>query len=88
MHHHGTRYVQTHYVDMCLHAYECTITQVHLMFGRTVDKPLTGNGLTKMYKVFLDATSVSSKKKSHLARQAVPGIMEDMGFVLAPLFSM
>ncbi|KAF8268134.1 hypothetical protein EI94DRAFT_1700470 [Lactarius quietus] len=52
---------------------------VHLMFGRAVDKPMSGNGLSKMYKVFLDATSVSSNKKAHLARQAVPTIMEDMG---------
>ncbi len=58
------------------------------MFGRTVNKPMSGNGLCKMYKVFLDATSVSSSKKSHLARRAVPTIMEDMGFVLAPLFLM
>ncbi|KAH9026139.1 hypothetical protein EDB85DRAFT_1816892, partial [Lactarius pseudohatsudake] len=54
---------------------------VHLMFGRTVNKPMTGNGLCKMYKAFLDATSVNSNKKAHLARRAVPTIMEDMGFV-------
>jgi hypothetical protein len=53
------------------------------MFGRTVDKPLSGNGLSKMYKVFLDATSVNSSKKAHLARRAVPTIMEDMGYVSA-----
>ncbi|KAN0129106.1 hypothetical protein V8E53_013102, partial [Lactarius tabidus] len=52
---------------------------VHLMFGRAVDKPMSGNGLSKMYKVFLDATSVSSTKTAHLARRAVPTIMEDMG---------
>ncbi|KAH9027170.1 hypothetical protein EDB85DRAFT_1819778, partial [Lactarius pseudohatsudake] len=52
---------------------------VHLMFGRTVNKPMTGNGLCKMYKAFLDATSVNSNKKAHLARRAVPTIMEDMG---------
>ncbi|KAH9008640.1 hypothetical protein EDB85DRAFT_1835586, partial [Lactarius pseudohatsudake] len=55
------------------------VTQVHLMFGRTVNKPLSGNGLCKMYKVFLDATSVTSNKKAHLARRTVPTIMEDMG---------
>ena len=33
---------------------------------------MIGNGLSKMYKVFLDATSVSSSIKAHLARWAVP----------------
>ena len=42
------------------------------MFGQAVDKPMIGNGLSKMYKVFLDATSVSSSIKAHLARWAVP----------------
>jgi hypothetical protein len=44
------------------------ILQVHLMFGRTVDKAMSGNGILKMYKVFLDETSISSGKKAHLAR--------------------
>jgi hypothetical protein len=58
------------------------------MFGQAVDKPMSGNGLSKMYKVFLDATSVTSSKKAHLARWAVLTIMEDMGFVSAPIPSM
>jgi hypothetical protein len=56
--------------------------QVHLMFGRTVDKPMSGNGISKMYKAFLDSTSISSSKKAHLARRAIPTILEDMGYVL------
>ncbi|KAH9000115.1 hypothetical protein EDB92DRAFT_1812540 [Lactarius akahatsu] len=33
---------------------------VHLMFSQAVNKPMSGNSLCKMYKVFLDATSFSS----------------------------
>ncbi|KAH9075641.1 hypothetical protein EDB83DRAFT_2312080 [Lactarius deliciosus] len=55
--------------------------EVHLMFGRAINKPMSGNGLCKMYKAFLDATSISSNKKAHLARWAVPTIMEDMGLM-------
>jgi hypothetical protein len=56
--------------------------QVRLMFGRTVDKPMTSNGISKMYKGFLDSTTIQSTKKAHLARRAVPTILEDMGYVL------
>jgi len=59
--------------------------KTHLMFGRTVDKPMSGDGISKMYKVFLNETSVSSSKKAHLARRTVPPIMEDMGSVAIQL---
>ena len=55
------------------------------MFGRTVNKAMTGNGISKMYKGFLEETSISSRKKAHLARRTVPTLLEDMGYVLKPV---
>ncbi|KAF8236088.1 hypothetical protein L208DRAFT_1213621, partial [Tricholoma matsutake] len=52
---------------------------VHLMFGRTVKKVMTSNGISKMYKGFLEETSISSSKKVHLARWTIPTLLEDMG---------
>ncbi len=50
-----------------------------LMFGKTVDKGFTGDAFGKMYQNFLDRTSVTTKKKTHLARRTMPTILEDMG---------
>jgi hypothetical protein len=52
------------------------------MFGRTVEKVMTGNGISKMYKGFLEEMSISSSKKAHLARRTVSTLFEDMGYVL------
>lgn len=49
------------------------------MFGKTVDKGFTGDTFGKMYQNFLDRTSVTTKKKTHLARRTMPTILEDMG---------
>ncbi|KAK0430229.1 hypothetical protein EV421DRAFT_1744357 [Armillaria borealis] len=50
-----------------------------LMFRKTVDKGFTGDAFGKMYQNFLDRTSVTTKKKTHLACQTMPTILEDMG---------
>ncbi|KAF8802302.1 hypothetical protein BYT27DRAFT_7039855, partial [Phlegmacium glaucopus] len=52
---------------------------IHVLFGRHVNEKMTGDGLGKMYKTFLDPTSIMSQKKTHLARQTLPTILEDMG---------
>jgi hypothetical protein len=38
---------------------------------------------SKMYKVFLDETSIGSSKKAQLARRTVRTLLEDMGYVSA-----
>ena len=80
MHRHGVRYAQ----DQSLMKIYRLLFQVRLMFGRTVDKAMTGNGISKMYKGFLEQTSISSNKKAHLARRTVPTLLEDMGYVSMP----
>ncbi|KZT18869.1 hypothetical protein NEOLEDRAFT_1028508, partial [Neolentinus lepideus HHB14362 ss-1] len=52
---------------------------VKLLFGRTVGTSISSDALRKMYNIFLKDTNVMSKKKLHLARHAIPGMMEDMG---------
>jgi hypothetical protein len=52
------------------------------MFGRTVDKAMTGNGISKIYKDFLEETSISSRKKMHFARRTAPALWGDIVFVL------
>lgn len=42
---------------------------------------MTTDGLSKMYKKFLDETSITNSKKAHLCRKSVPTIIEDMGYV-------
>jgi hypothetical protein len=49
------------------------------MFGKTVAKPTSPEGLRKMYNKFLDATTITTTKKLHLARRTIPAMMEDMG---------
>jgi len=34
-----------------------------------------------MYTTMLEPTTITSKKKLHLARRTMPGLMEDMGYV-------
>jgi hypothetical protein len=55
--------------------------QIHVLFGRTVNQTSTGDGLGKMYNSFLSHTSITSKKKTHLARRTLPGVLEEMGHV-------
>jgi len=52
-----------------------------VLFGRTVDQASTGDGLGKMYSTFLSHTSITSKKKTHLARRTLPTVLEEMGYV-------
>ena len=40
----------------------------------------TGDGLGKMYSNFLSHTSITSKKKTHLARRSLPAVLEEMGY--------
>jgi hypothetical protein len=49
------------------------------MFGKTVEKPTSPEGLRKMYTNFLDSTTITTTKKLHLARCTIPAMMEDMG---------
>lgn len=42
----------------------------------------TGDGLGKMYNTFLSHTTITSKKKTHLARRSLPTVLEDMGYVI------
>ena len=44
-----------------------------------MDQPSTGDAVGRMYKAFLDQTSITSSKKAHLARRTIPAIMEEMG---------
>jgi hypothetical protein len=53
--------------------------QVHVVFGKTVEKPTSPEGLRKMYNKFLDSTTITTTKKLHLARRTIPSMMEDMG---------
>ena len=53
--------------------------KVHVLFGKKVEDSLTGDGLGRMYSAFLEHTSITSKKKTHLVRRAVPSILEEMG---------
>lgn len=55
------------------------------MFGKTVNKPFTSDALGKMYQNFLDKTSITTKKKTHLACRTMPTILEDMGYVIVLL---
>lgn len=52
------------------------------MFGRTVDKPATSDGIRKLYNTFLEPTAIKSAKKLHLARRTLPTVMEEMGYAL------
>ena len=54
---------------------------MHVLFGQTVDKMGTGDGLGKMYNTFLSHTTITSKKKAHLAHQSFSTVLEDMGYV-------
>lgn len=56
--------------------------KVKLMFGRVVGQPSSGDALRKMYTAMLEPTTITSKKKLHLARRTMPTMMEDMGYVL------
>jgi hypothetical protein len=51
------------------------------MFGKTVGKPCSPDTLRKMYTTFLEATTIKSKKKLHLARRTMPTVLEEMGYV-------
>jgi hypothetical protein len=55
------------------------------MFGKTVGKPCSPDTLRKMYTTFLEATTIKSKKKLHLARRTMPTVLEEMGWVPDPL---
>ena len=55
--------------------------KVHVLFGKKVEDSLTGDGLGRMYSLFLKYTSITSKKKTHLARRTMPTILEEMGCV-------
>jgi hypothetical protein len=50
------------------------------MFGKTVGKPCSPDTLRKMYTTFLEATTIKSKKKLHLARRTMPTVLEEMGY--------
>jgi hypothetical protein len=52
---------------------------VKLLFGRVVGKDCSGDALRKMYKKFLEPTTIKSQKKLHLARRTMPTVMEEMG---------
>ena len=49
------------------------------MFGKTVGEPCNSDTLRKMYTTFLEATTIRSKKKLHLARRTMPAVLEEMG---------
>jgi hypothetical protein len=41
----------------------------------------TSDGVGKMYSNFLSHTTITSKKKTHLARRGLPTVLEEMGYV-------
>ena len=49
------------------------------MFGKTVGKPCSPDTLQKMYTTFLEATTIKSKTKLHLAHHTMPTVLEEMG---------
>ncbi|KAF8227650.1 hypothetical protein L208DRAFT_1295561, partial [Tricholoma matsutake] len=51
---------------------------VHLVFGKTVEKPTSPEGLQRMYKNFLSFMTITMSKKLHLACYTMPTVMEDM----------
>ncbi|KAF8814964.1 hypothetical protein BYT27DRAFT_7023729, partial [Phlegmacium glaucopus] len=52
---------------------------VHVLFGKTVGQAGKADGLGKMYSNFLSHTSITSSKRTHLARRTLPKKLEDMG---------
>ncbi|KAG1875912.1 hypothetical protein C8R48DRAFT_768767 [Suillus tomentosus] len=56
-----------------------TWREVKLMFGKHVRQPSSGDTLWKMYTTMLGPTTITSKKKLHLACHTMPSMMEDMG---------
>ena len=62
-----------------------TWRSTRLFFGRKVGQSCHSGTLLKMYSTFLEPTSIRSSKKTHLARRAMPSIMEDMEYVLSSL---
>ncbi|KAF8964903.1 hypothetical protein BDZ97DRAFT_1918603 [Flammula alnicola] len=52
--------------------------RVPLLFGRAVDRPITRDALGHMYSSFLEPTSITSNKKTHLARQSLPPVLEEI----------
>ncbi|KAG2126022.1 hypothetical protein DEU56DRAFT_721617, partial [Suillus clintonianus] len=63
-----------------------TWREVKLMFGKHVGQPSSGDALRKMYTTMLGPTTITSKKKLHLARCTMPSVMEDMGSVIFGMF--
>lgn len=61
-------------------------SKLHVLFGKKVEDSLTGDGLGCMYTAFLDHTSITSKKKTHLTRRTLPGMLEEMGYIFEALF--
>jgi hypothetical protein len=57
------------------------------MFGKHVGQPSSGDALRKMYTIMLEPTTITSKKKLHLARRTIPSMMEDMGSVISCIAS-
>ncbi|KAF8257119.1 hypothetical protein EI94DRAFT_1818964, partial [Lactarius quietus] len=55
---------------------------VKLMFGKTVGKPCSPDTLWKMYTTFLEATTIKSMKKLHLACRTMPTVLEEMGVTM------
>jgi hypothetical protein len=55
------------------------LAQVHVLFGRNVKDSVTSDAVGRMFKSFLDHTSITSTKKTHLARRSIPAILEEMG---------
>ena len=47
--------------------------------GTPLAHPITGDAIGRMYTTFLEHTSITSKKKTHLARRTFPSILEEMG---------
>lgn len=56
------------------------------MFGKHVGQPSSGDALRKMYTTMLGPTTITSKKKLHLACRMMPSMMEDMGSVIFSVF--
>ncbi|KAF8234981.1 hypothetical protein L208DRAFT_1376676 [Tricholoma matsutake] len=59
-----------------------SLVHVHLVFGKTVEKPTSPEGLQKMYENFLSFTTITTSKKLHLAHHTMPTVMEDMGVTM------
>jgi len=53
--------------------------KIKLIFGKHVGQASSGDALRKMYTNMLEPTSITTKKKLHLARRTMPTVMEDMG---------